>query len=348
MKYALTLLIVCFFVASFADVPAYVDFQLELTYMYQYPPYTGLMGSLTITNNGTVSWEFQNQIGYLGYIRIDSQSAGGGLFVPFHIILAPQQQCTFDLQGEIENLGPGIHHAQAYLSYSIYSGEPVGNSIAFSMDDVLDEFSELEWEFVLNELGSDTIDASLVATNFSYYFWKRSMPVENQMQFGLDGDIPSLVQIPSYQSMIISPVSTKLFNSIYSHPVPFSPGHHSLQAYIMEEPPVPVGEPFTFYVQGSDISDEVASLPLSASIYPNPLNPNSVLRLDAKDNMRCDLQVFNIRGQKVIRVDALNLQKGSTDLPLNNWLPPNLADGVYIFRLSTPRSVIDIKGAVVR
>lgn len=348
MKCMLIFLFLLVFGVVFAMVPSYVDFHLELNWIHHDQIFTDLGGTLTVTNNGPIAWEFENNLGYLGHIRINGLSSVGTFWMPYHLTLPPQHQYTTDVMGEAEYLGTGLHNAQACLSYTLYNWEPVGNIIPFSVDEILDDYDELDWELVIHDQTNKLINATLVATNDSYYFWKRSLPYGIEMMLGLDGGEPVFLQPPDAHYVYIGPHSSIGFDATYTADQDFTPGYHSLQAYIMDDVPIPVGEPILFYIAPSGNNDGVLEPSLSADLYPNPMNSLSLLRIGSKDSQICKLSIYDLRGRQVCLREGLALCKGRTEVPLREVLPADLNPGIYFLRLSTPTDEINIKAVVAK
>lgn len=76
--------------------------------------------------------------------------------------------------------------------------------------------------------------------------------------------------------------------------------------------------------------------------YPNPFNPSTTLRISLPDAMSVDLQIYNLRGQKVRAVWSGDLHQG---IHTFNWdgtdeLGRAVASGVYLYRLSAKGTAI--------
>jgi hypothetical protein len=344
MKHTL-LLVFCLLAVSLAAVPNYIDFQLELDYMLTSASYTFLIGTLTVTNNGPVTWDFENNIGFLAYLRADGMGSFGTLWMPFHLILPPQQSVSLEIEGSVDGLGPGVHYAQAFLVYDYYSHEPVGNTVPFSIDQTLSSFDDLDWDLQINNQGADVISAVLTGVNDSNYQWKKSFPYTQEMAIGLDGNIPQPVFDPDPHNVYAGPHNHVHFDLLLSSDEPFTPGNHSVQAYALDtgDSLVPVGEPAQFHVQDSGVDDAVPQARLSARIFPNPLRKDSVLSVNVPSSVWKEVRIFDIKGRMVGSGTRQNLRNGSQDLPLQDLLPPDISPGIYLFRLQIPNATVCIK-----
>ena len=64
--------------------------------------------------------------------------------------------------------------------------------------------------------------------------------------------------------------------------------------------------------------------------YPNPFNPETVIKFSLKEKSNVTLTVFNIAGQKVAELVSGEMEKGMYEKRFNGT---KLSSGVYIFRL---------------
>lgn len=65
--------------------------------------------------------------------------------------------------------------------------------------------------------------------------------------------------------------------------------------------------------------------------YPNPFNPETVIKFSLKEKSNVTLTVFNIAGQKVAELVSGEMEKGMYEKRFNGT---KFSSGVYIFRLS--------------
>jgi Secretion system C-terminal sorting domain len=61
--------------------------------------------------------------------------------------------------------------------------------------------------------------------------------------------------------------------------------------------------------------------------YPNPFNPSTQIAYNIADNGKCDLAIYNIRGEKV------ELVKGLQGSGIYNWDAGEFGSGVYLYKL---------------
>ncbi|NLK49742.1 MAG: T9SS type A sorting domain-containing protein, partial [Candidatus Cloacimonetes bacterium] len=88
----------------------------------------------------------------------------------------------------------------------------------------------------------------------------------------------------------------------------------------------------------------------SAKLYPNPLRENQILRLQLDNSTLNSLEIFNIRGQKVISLQDLPLSgSGSAQhyqMPMQQL--NNLASGCYLLKLNTSAGKMKKKIVIIR
>jgi hypothetical protein len=65
--------------------------------------------------------------------------------------------------------------------------------------------------------------------------------------------------------------------------------------------------------------------------YPNPFNPETVIKFSLKEKSNVTLTVYNIAGQKVAELVSGEMEKGFHEKKFNGT---KLSSGVYIFRLN--------------
>jgi hypothetical protein len=65
--------------------------------------------------------------------------------------------------------------------------------------------------------------------------------------------------------------------------------------------------------------------------YPNPFNPETVVKFSLKEKSNVTLEVYNIAGQKVAELVTGEMEKGMYEKRFDGT---KLSSGVYIFRLS--------------
>jgi hypothetical protein len=64
--------------------------------------------------------------------------------------------------------------------------------------------------------------------------------------------------------------------------------------------------------------------------YPNPFNPSTTINYQVAERTSVVLKIFNITGQEVATLVDETQEPGAYNV---TWYPPNLASGVYFYRL---------------
>jgi len=93
--------------------------------------------------------------------------------------------------------------------------------------------------------------------------------------------------------------------------------------------------PFRYAMEGSANSDDVlVEMPLQlGSMYPNPVNASAALTLRSNKNVAvANIDVFNIKGQKVQSLSARNLVQGDNSISFSP--ASSLPNGIYFYKLS--------------
>ncbi|MDP8321042.1 MAG: T9SS type A sorting domain-containing protein [Candidatus Stygibacter australis] len=86
--------------------------------------------------------------------------------------------------------------------------------------------------------------------------------------------------------------------------------------------------PFTISRMTDNDEGEVSTAISEIYNYPNPFNPSTQIAYNTGDYGKCDLIIYNIRGEEVQRVDGLQ-GKG-----IYNWDAKDFSSGVYFYKLS--------------
>jgi hypothetical protein len=93
---------------------------------------------------------------------------------------------------------------------------------------------------------------------------------------------------------------------------------------------------------------EGATIPTSFDLmqnYPNPFNPSTTIRYAISEPVRVKLIVYNAVGQKVKELVNADQEAGYYSVDFN---ASNLASGVYLIRLETPKYVKTIKALLIK
>ena len=72
------------------------------------------------------------------------------------------------------------------------------------------------------------------------------------------------------------------------------------------------------------------------SVYPNPFNPETVIKYSIENQSEVSLQIFNINGQLVETLLHQNQESGYHEVI---WDATNYSSGVYIARLTSGDSI---------
>ncbi|MDD3532479.1 MAG: T9SS type A sorting domain-containing protein [Candidatus Cloacimonetes bacterium] len=93
-------------------------------------------------------------------------------------------------------------------------------------------------------------------------------------------------------------------------------------------------------------NEDLVQSPLSKiNVYPNPFNPTVTIAFDTPVAMDCNVDIYNIRGQKVNTIHKGILSSGNHKLLWNgtDTHGRTVASGVYFARIKTPNSSKSIK-----
>lgn len=84
----------------------------------------------------------------------------------------------------------------------------------------------------------------------------------------------------------------------------------------------------------TDINDNKGTLPLTFSLdqnYPNPFNPATIIKYTIPQDAFVSLKIYDISGKEIQTLVDGNQQAGNYTL---QFLPKNLASGVYLYRIN--------------
>lgn len=336
MKPLFTVLLLLF-AAGLAAIPDYVEFYLDIyNISTDTPPWTTLLGIVTVRNNGTVNWVHQNQYG-LGHIFIDGQHGTvGWMEWPFNLVVPPGGTYSESTLGENTYLGPGVHTARFNLCHDRFNYEPVGNTVSFSNDQVLSGFADLNWQLLLNETSAYHIDATFNAMNESNYLWKRDFPYSTTYVLSVDGNLPQQTYEPDSHAEIVGPHYFKTYDILQYADTAFGPGDHTVQACALTPEPVLVGPIQTFHIQGTATPAEPTPTVLPLAAFPNPFQASTTIRYTQPKSGPADLAIYNLKGQLVRRFGPADKGAGAHSL---TWSGDDdrgisVAPGLYLIRLS--------------
>jgi len=113
-------------------------------------------------------------------------------------------------------------------------------------------------------------------------------------------------------------------------------------------------EPSNIYVQADNDNEVISVNKLSVKHYPNPISLNSKSLVNFNINMpedgNAELNVFNIKGQKVMTVLNKDMAKGEHKIVWDgrNSNKRTLANGVYFYQLKTDKQVVTRKILILK
>lgn len=93
---------------------------------------------------------------------------------------------------------------------------------------------------------------------------------------------------------------------------------------------------------GKDAVPQIPESKLSLQNYPNPFNPSTKLSYQIAENGKVDLEIYNIKGQKVKTIFSGNQEKGLYQIEWNGKDSNNhsVSSGIYYARLRTSGKVL--------
>lgn len=81
------------------------------------------------------------------------------------------------------------------------------------------------------------------------------------------------------------------------------------------------------------------------NVYPNPFNPEILIRFSLKNSGFARIKVFDITGREITQISGGFFNAGSHE---RNWNSKGLSSGVYIIRLETPNNILAKRIAVIK
>lgn len=113
-----------------------------------------------------------------------------------------------------------------------------------------------------------------------------------------------------------------------------------------------VSLPPTTIVVGSSLSpvSEVPFPEQSLRCFPNPFNPRTEIQFELKKDEAVNLDVFNLAGQRVVRLYQGQASKGQLSVSWDGCDEQGRSQpgGLYLFRLETPTILSVTKGVLVK
>jgi len=98
------------------------------------------------------------------------------------------------------------------------------------------------------------------------------------------------------------------------------------------------------------ISEDNLSLISSANIYPNPFNPETTINFSLSQNGYTELNVFNVRGQRVAQLVKTELSTGNHSIVWNGKGDDSKAmpSGIYFFTIQSGAKTKTVKGILLK
>ncbi|MCF7918666.1 MAG: SUMF1/EgtB/PvdO family nonheme iron enzyme [Candidatus Cloacimonetes bacterium] len=83
-------------------------------------------------------------------------------------------------------------------------------------------------------------------------------------------------------------------------------------------------------------NDEVINPQNTFSVYPNPFNPETTIQFNVAEDCQVSLDVYNIKGQKIVSLINDKLESGNHSV---TWNAESFSSGIYYLRLETDGKV---------
>jgi hypothetical protein len=315
--------------------PDFLSFNLMLTDVY-ITTWNAVetTGEFTITNHSDEMWSYMFEYPLIGNIWVDETEPPFMYFDLWTWVhIPPHDSLTWEIGGGGIPIGDGYHTAKARLFYSPVNQEPVGNTVTFSLDLTLTDIGNVTWGLALDEVGSNSIDATVTMLNDNNYPWQLEFPYAEIAVLAVDGVPQAITPTPQPHLEYLAPHQHRSFNLSYLSDGDFTPGDHTVQICALAPDPVFLGPVLTFHVQGSSTDDEI-SQSFAVQLVPNPISDSSILRIDSPASDTMSLCIFNLRGQKIATYSGISVKKGSNTLNWQELAGKPLASGVYLVRLA--------------
>jgi hypothetical protein len=81
------------------------------------------------------------------------------------------------------------------------------------------------------------------------------------------------------------------------------------------------------------------------NVYPNPLNPEILLKFNLQNSGYVSIFVFDLAGREISQIESGFLNSGIHE---RNWNSKGLSSGVYIIRLKTQDNILAKRVAVIK
>ena len=116
-----------------------------------------------------------------------------------------------------------------------------------------------------------------------------------------------------------------------------------------------IGSPFEpaeliFFSTLEDSNELPAADPAYLNIYPNPFNPDAIIRFNLKEAQKVNLSIYNLKGQRIINLVEGILQEGEHQIGWNgkDHLDQKVSSGIYLIKLSLPEKIVTRKTLLLK
>ena len=100
------------------------------------------------------------------------------------------------------------------------------------------------------------------------------------------------------------------------------------------------------WFDGLATNNKVKSLSVNSSIFPNPTKGQCTIQLSSRADVQINIDLLDINGQFISSLDN-DVNVNSTKSNIMVDVPSNIANGVYIIRLSSKDSLKYMKLIIV-
>jgi len=96
----------------------------------------------------------------------------------------------------------------------------------------------------------------------------------------------------------------------------------------------------SLYETEEPIEEEIVSVNVTLSNYPNPFNPTTTINFSLPEDSDVELSIYNVKGQKVRTLTNEFLEKGTHSIEWNGKDSNNklTASGIYFYKVSAGKS----------
>ncbi len=146
-------------------------------------------------------------------------------------------------------------------------------------------------------------------------------------------------QLPNDHNYLISPNGTRIFTLSYTAPTPAV--NLDAELIITSNDPANPALVIPIHVQAGVSGDDPGIAPLITKLegnYPNPFNPETVIRFSLKEAAPVRITIYNVKGQAIRQLVQDNLAAGNHRVIWNGKdnNGRSVSSGVYLYRMETP------------